>query len=119
MRRTWLMMAACVVLLSGLCLAAWIALTAQQPESGETVIGQVYVIDPADSKLYRRDLQMFGGKAMLLVDDLGRWFAGLWHGRRLAGTISVLSLAVAALLFALGRNGDKAGENDEKQDGKS
>jgi hypothetical protein len=59
------------------------------------------------SKRYVRDLQLYGGKASVLFDELMRWFGTLWEGRRLAWSVAVLTLAASgALYFASGRAKD-------------
>ena len=92
-----------LVLLLGFAAAALIYATSKDdpgPAVGYVVAqGKVYTIAPGDSKKYRRDLEQYGGKAALLADDLGNWFAGLWKGRALASTLAVISIAIAGLLF--------------------
>ena len=56
--------------------------------------------DPLQTKAYRHELEVFGGKANVIVAEFQDWFDGLWHGRQLAWTIAVLSL-IAAYLFQL------------------
>ena len=56
------------------------------------------------SKPYRHELERFGGKASVLVDDFSQWFAGLWHGKRLARTLAVLAIGIALVCFWIGRN---------------
>ena len=50
------------------------------------------------TKLYRHDLEVYGGRANVLADDFREWFAGLWHGRNLAFTVAVLTV-LAALAY--------------------
>ena len=42
-------------------------------------------------------MELYGGKANVLADDLRRWFLGLWHGKSLA-----LIIAVSATIMSLG-----------------
>lgn len=56
-----------------------------------------------NSKVYRRELEVYGGKLSVVLDDLGRWFAALWQGENLALTIAVISAVTALLLFWLAR----------------
>ena len=92
-----------LVLLLGLVAAALIYVTSKDdsgPAVGYVVAdGTVYAIAPADSKRFRHDLELYGGKAALLADDFGNWFAGLWKGRALAYTLAVISIAIAGLIF--------------------
>ncbi len=53
-------------------------------------------LSPETSKKYLRDLELYGGTANVLAVQLQAWFDGLWHGRRLAYTVAVLS-AVTSL----------------------
>ena len=52
---------------------------------------------PGDSKLYRHNLEVYGGKFNVIMDDFRRWFVGLWQGKSLAiiiaGTTIIISLA--------------------------
>lgn len=51
--------------------------------------------DPEDSKQYLREMEVYGGTANVLASDLREGFASLWHGKRLALTIAVLTVASA------------------------
>jgi hypothetical protein len=54
--------------------------------------------------VYRRDLELYGGKAALLADDFSRWFVGLWHGKSLAFTVAGISIFISfAFFFAANR----------------
>ena len=55
--------------------------------------------EPEDSKVYLRDMELYGGKANLLASEFRQWLESLWHGRRLAGTVIFLTLVL--LLFFL------------------
>lgn len=57
-----------------------------------------------DTKLYRRGLEMYGGKMNLLFDDFGRWFSSLWQGENLAISLGILTICITALLFLLARH---------------
>lgn len=50
-----------------------------------------------DSKVYLRQMEVYGGTANVLASELREWFAGLWTGRSLAYTVAFLSLVVAAV----------------------
>jgi hypothetical protein len=93
----------------GLCSALLIYVTAGETvdlEGSEIVMvdGKAYPVPLADSRMYRRELQRFGGKAALLFDDFNRWFAGLWRGRSLAVTVVWITAFISLGLFLLGRN---------------
>lgn len=107
------------ILLAGLLGAAMVYLTAVEERSDvvgyEIADGEVYGVSASESKRYRHDLELFGGKAAVLADDFSRWFAGLWQGRRLAYTLAVLAIGLALGCFraahrlSRGPNGDPHG----------
>ena len=86
------------VLIAGLASAALVYVTATNEESDAELAFS------SASKPYRHELQRFGGNTSVLLDDFSQWFAGLWHGKRLAGTLLVISIAVALACFWIGRN---------------
>jgi len=54
--------------------------------------------DPMQTKTYLHDLELYGGKANVLAAQFREWFTGLWLGRNLAYTISVLTVLVVLAL---------------------
>ncbi len=106
--RTRLNIAAVVVLLVGLGCAVTIYLTAG--EASDRIPGY----EPEDSKLYLRNLELYGGKANVLAAEFSSWFAGLWHGRSLAGTVACITVTVSAVMFWVARtlpsDSNKSGE---------
>jgi hypothetical protein len=46
-----------------------------------------------------RDLQRYGGRMAVIMDDFTRWWDGLWHGRSLALTVAFLSVLAALTLY--------------------
>ena len=61
------------------------------------------------SKRFAHEVQRMGGKMAIVANDASAWFAGLWHGRPLAGTVACLTLLIA-LLYYLVASGIKPGE---------
>ena len=116
-RRVLCHAAAATVLLIGLLSAAYLYWQAGNVEDGALVYefagGNVYLVDPADSKMYRHDLERFGGKAAVFADDLNRWLSSLWKGRRFAILLAILSILAALMLY---RAGKKRGSSDEAPD---
>ena len=101
-----LTLAAIAVFVLGMAGAALIYAFVEEaaPEAiGYIVVdGLKYPIEAGQSKRYVRELERFGGKASVIFDEFGRWFAGLWQGSNLALTVAFLSIATSAglLLFA-------------------
>jgi len=91
------------IFLTGLMGAVSVYLMATDDSSDavgyEFVDGKAYPILAHESKAYRHDLERFGGKAAVMADELNRWFAGLWQGKRLACTLAVLSTGAALAFF--------------------
>ncbi len=54
--------------------------------------------DPFTNKKYLREMRVMGGQGNVLAAEFNDWFAGLWHGRALAGTLVVLTVG-AVLVF--------------------
>ncbi len=92
-----------LVLVLGLTVSVWVFLTGTDERSDvigyEMVDGKAYPITTSDSKRYRHDLERFGGKSAVFADDLARWFTSLWHGKRLALTLAVLTVGIAFACF--------------------
>lgn len=54
--------------------------------------------DPLASKKYLQEIRRIGGRGNEVAAEFNDWFAGLWHGRALAGTVAVLTV-VTTLAF--------------------
>ena len=80
------------ILVLGFATAVVIYLTAQPPP------GNPLGYDPLDTKKYLHDLEVYGGKSNVLAAELREWFNSLWHGKRLAFTVAVITL-IAAFAF--------------------
>lgn len=55
--------------------------------------------DGLDDRAHQREMQQLerlGGQASVQTAQLDQWLSSLWEGRRLAGTLAVLSLLAAA-----------------------
>ena len=94
MKRARLIDAGIAVLVIGFTAAALIYVFADEPP------GEVEFANP---RAYENQIERFGGKATLYVLRFNEWLSTLLHGRSLAVTIAVLSLAVSLLLFWLAR----------------
>ena len=99
-RRTRLNLIGALILMVGVGSAAIIYQRAGNNPYGamgyEAADGTIYPLMPGNSKLYRHNLEVYGGKFSVIMDDFSRWFTGLWQGKSLAviigGTALIISL---------------------------
>jgi hypothetical protein len=63
--------------------------------------GQVFSGAPDENSAEMQQVERLGGKPAVFALEFHRWFLSLWHGRRLAWTLAVLSGLVALLCFYL------------------
>ena len=87
---------AAIILLVGLGSAALIYLTAGDVPDN--------VLDNQNSKMYLHDLELYGGKANVLADELRSWFVGLWHGESLAFTIACITIVISFVFFYVAKH---------------
>jgi hypothetical protein len=84
-------------------LGSAIALYVTAPDESDSVLeydivgGHMYPNIP--SKVYTHNLELYGGKMLVLTDDIAHWFYGLWYGRSLAVTIAWISIITAGVIF--------------------
>ena len=101
--RESLILIGAIIMVVGLGSAMWIYQSAGDYSGSvlgyEIIDGSAYPIRPEDSRIYRRDLELYGGKAAVVVDDFSRWFVGLWHGKSLAFTVAGISIFIAFIFF--------------------
>jgi hypothetical protein len=76
-----------VILISGLVAAIVIFGCARPSDDSELLSGERY------TKRDLLELEKMGGQSYVLFTGFNDWFVSLWHGRRLAYTIGVLSIA--------------------------
>jgi hypothetical protein len=77
------------ILLAGLTASLAIFLTARPPAPNP--LGY----EPEDSKQYLRNMEVYGGRSNLIASEVREGFASLWHGKRLAYTVAVITLLAA------------------------
>jgi hypothetical protein len=111
-----------IILLVGLVGALLIYLTASNysaPVMGyETGYGSAYPMDPEDYKAYSRDMELYGGGANVLLDELRRWFDGLWHGKSLAFIVACTTILISAGLFYAAKNWTPPSKTDDGSEGR-
>lgn len=102
-QRTWLNLISAIILLVGLGSAALIYQRAGNDPYGalgyEGEDGTIYPIMPENSKLYRHNLEVYGGKFNVIMDDFRRWFVGLRHGKSLAVIIGCTTIIISFGFF--------------------
>ena len=105
-RRTRLNLISAIILVVGLGSATLIYQRADNIPYGawgyESVDGIIYPIMPEDSKMYRHNLEVYGGKLNVMMDDFSRWFGGLWQGKSLAVIIGCATHYYIVLVFLCG-----------------
>jgi hypothetical protein len=98
-----LRLAGVVILVVGWLAALCVYLTAGDDPSAnagyQIVNGQTFAIPLDGSTHEMQQLERIGGKAAVWAYQFDRWLASLWHGRRLAYTLAILSASVALLCF--------------------
>ena len=90
-KQTRLYLISAVVLLVGLGSATLIYLTAANDSDN--------ALDFENSKVYIHDLELYGGKANVLAEELRNSFVGLWHGKSLAYTVACITLVISFGVF--------------------
>ena len=96
-QRTSLNLISAIILVVGLGSAALVYQRAGNDPYG--TVGDVNLIMQANSKLYRHNLEVFGGKLNVMMDDFRTWFAGLWHGKSLAFIIACNAIIISFGFF--------------------
>ena len=90
-RQARLYLVAAVILLVGLGSSILIYLSAENYADN--------VLDFENSKMFVHDLELYGGKANVLADELRTWLVGLWHGKSLAYTVACITIAISFGIF--------------------
>jgi hypothetical protein len=90
-QRTWLNLISAIILLVGLGSSVLIYQGAGNDPYG--------VLDFENSKLYRHNLEVYGGKFSVIMDDFRRWFLGLWQGKPLAVMIACAAIIISSGFF--------------------
>jgi hypothetical protein len=111
-----LFLVSAAILLAGIGSAVAIYLAADDEADGaqayEVAGKYLYPAMHERSKRYQHDLEMYGGKAAVLADDINRWFDGLWRGRSLAVTVACISVLLSFGFFVAARNAHPDGDAD-------
>lgn len=91
------------MLVLGLAAAAFVYVESAKPAgeaSGYQLSGdQVFAVDESPAQLGQT--RRMGGQSLVMIAQFDRWFASLWHGRRLAYTLATLAALTALLCLYL------------------
>jgi len=90
-----------IILLVGLGSAIVIYITAADGSDsvlGYDIAGGTLYPD-VPSKMDVHNVELYGGKPLVLWNDILRWFDGLWYGKSLAITIIWITLIAAGVNF--------------------
>jgi hypothetical protein len=119
-QRMCLKLISAIILLIGLGSAVLIYQTADADLSSvlgyEMAGGSVYPITPENSKIYKHNLELYGGKAAVLADEFRRWFEGLWHGKSLAFTVAFITIFVSFGVFFVANHLPSHSKSDVRSD---
>jgi hypothetical protein len=61
--------------------------------------GQSYPVRAEDSKRYEYEAERVAGTSGMLAAELTEWFGSLWHGRKLASMVIVVSIGASLACF--------------------
>ena len=91
--QTRLYLISAIILLIGLSSAVLIYLTAENNSEN--------VLDYENSKLYIHDLELYGGRANVIMSKFMSWFVGLLHGKSLALTVACITIFISFGVFLI------------------
>ena len=77
--------------------------------------GFVYPRQPEDSKKYIRDLELYGGRANVLLTEFRLWLVGLWQGKSLAFIIAFITVLAASGFFYAANTTPSPGKTNQGQ----
>lgn len=82
-----------LILVAGLLAAALIdRRAAPRDESSDAILS-------GNAKRYEYEMERIGGQSNVLAAEFREWFSSLWHGRRLAYTLTFLSIGGGLACF--------------------
>lgn len=100
------------ILIVGLSCATWIFVAATDDIGDGNVVnyqivaGNNYALTTGDSKRYQYDMERIGGKYAVVTDEINQWLSSLWHGKRLAYTVSILAIGISLACFLIAQHPD-------------
>jgi ABC-type phosphate/phosphonate transport system permease subunit len=76
----------------------------------------VQLMMQTNSKLFRHNLEVFGGKLNVMMYDFRTWFAGLWQGKSLAFIIAGSAVIISLVIFCAANYLPRRLESDVPQE---
>jgi hypothetical protein len=93
----------------GLIAAALIYVTAPEVDQDEVAYQEMA------TKQVERQIEMNGGKSLVMAAQFTHWFGGLWRGRNLAASAAFVSVLAALLCAVLARHARAVQEEEEAE----
>jgi hypothetical protein len=78
--------------------------------------GAAFQIRPEYTKKYVHDMELYGGKANLVLDKFMREFAGLWQGKSLAFTVAFLAVFASLVIFYIAHHLPSGSESHSRSE---
>jgi hypothetical protein len=85
-----------VIFSVGIVISVVIYVTARPPTE------HPFGFNPLHTKLYLRELELFGGKGNIMAAELMEWFAGLWQSKNLSYTVACITVIISIILWFIG-----------------
>ena len=57
--------------------------------------------NPLKSKVFLRELELYGGKGNVMAAQFREWFVGLWQGKNLSYTIAFITVVLSIILWRM------------------
>jgi hypothetical protein len=85
-----------VIFSVGIVISAVIYITARPPAE------HPFGYNPMKTKVFLRELELYGGKGNIMAAELREWFFGLWQGKNLSFTIACITVIISIILWYIG-----------------
>ena len=85
-----------VIFSVGIFISVVIYLTASPP------MEHPFGYNPLNTKVFLRQLELFGGRSNIMAAELMEWFVGLWQGKNLSYTIAAITVIFSMILWYIG-----------------
>jgi hypothetical protein len=85
-----------VIFSVGILISAVIYVTALPPMENP------FGYNPLNTKVYLRELELYGGKGNIMAAEFMEWFVGLWQGKNLSYTIACITIIISIILWFIG-----------------